>query len=343
MRARSLLSAATAAVAGTAVGLAWAASRPRPPVADDAPPEPPPLPPGRTVAVAGRGELFVREVAGPKQPGAPTILLLHGWMFPADLNWFTCYDRLAEIGRVIALDHRGHGRGLRTSTPFRFADAADDAAALLAELGTGPVVAVGYSMGGPIAQVLWQRHPELVRGLVLCATGATFSDTPRARWLWRGLGIMQLALRIVPRPWWERVVHLQMTGQLPFQVTRLIRPDTPEAVKALLPWIFGELDRGSAEDIAEAGRELGRYDARGWISGIDVPTSVLITCRDRIVPARRQRDLAARIPDARAVELPVDHDGVVASADVFVPALCEAVRAVAELPDETLPRVGGVE
>ena len=49
----------------------------------------------------------------------------------------------------MALDHRGHGRGIRSRRPFRLEDCADDAAALIDELGLGPVTAVGYSMGGP--------------------------------------------------------------------------------------------------------------------------------------------------------------------------------------------------
>ena len=50
--------------------------------------------------------------------------------------------------------------------PFRLEDCADDIAALLAALGVDRCIAVGYSMGGPIAQLLWQRHPHLVDGLV---------------------------------------------------------------------------------------------------------------------------------------------------------------------------------
>ena len=46
----------------------------------------PPVPRGRRVALHGRGTVFVREVAGP--PGAPTIVLLHGWMASGGLNWF---------------------------------------------------------------------------------------------------------------------------------------------------------------------------------------------------------------------------------------------------------------
>ena len=128
----------------------------------------PPLPMGRRVELPGRGTTFVREIPGP--PGAPTVLLLHGWLASAGLNWFTAFDVLGERYRVLAPDLRGHGRGLRTRRRFTLADCADDTAALLDELGTGPVIAVGYSLGGPVAQLLWRRHPEHVGGLVLCAT-----------------------------------------------------------------------------------------------------------------------------------------------------------------------------
>src|SRR3954451_6697722 len=121
-------------------------------------PVPPvPLPPGRTVLVPDRGEFFVRDTGPLTSPAGdgPTVLLLHGWTFGADTNWFTMYGPLQHAGyRVVALDHRGHGRGLRSSDPFRLTDCAADAAGVVRELGAGPVVAVGYSMGGPIAQLL---------------------------------------------------------------------------------------------------------------------------------------------------------------------------------------------
>ena len=137
------------------------------------------LPDGRYVWLPGRGRTFVRELAGP--PGAPAVMLLHGWSATADLNWFACFEPLARHFRVIALDHRGHGRGLRALTPFRLEHCADDVATLADVLGLGRYLAVGYSMGGPIAQLLWKRHPELVSGLVLCATSTHFSANLRER------------------------------------------------------------------------------------------------------------------------------------------------------------------
>src|SRR5687768_2150979 len=88
----------------------------------------PMLPEGRYVWLPGRGRTFVRELAGP--PGAPVVMLLHGWSATADLNWFTCFEALARHFRVLALDHRGHGRGLRTAAPFRLEHCADDVATL---------------------------------------------------------------------------------------------------------------------------------------------------------------------------------------------------------------------
>ena len=139
----------------------------------------PALPHGRMVALPGRGSTFVREQSGP--PGAPVLMLLHGWAATADLTWRHCYGPLAQQFRVLAIDHRGHGRGIRHAEPFRLEDCADDVAALAAQLGIERLIPVGYSMGGPIAPMLWQRHRPLVEGLVLCATSAVFGPTPRLR------------------------------------------------------------------------------------------------------------------------------------------------------------------
>lgn len=314
--------------AGTAGTATYLAARPRTPRELPVPPLPPRgLPAARLVEVPGVGELFVRDTAPDAPPGTPVVVLVHGWLYPADVNWFRCYLPLAAQARVLAVDHRGHGRGLRAPTPFRLVDAADDIVALLRVLGTGPAVLVGYSMGGPIAQLAWQRHPGAVSGLVFAATGATFSDSPRDRWLWCLMGTLQLVLRLVPRQEWERLVDRQVQGAR-LQVSRMVHAGTPPEVLALLPWILGELQRGSAEDLAEAGRELGRYDARGWIGSVDVPAAVLITACDGLVPPSRQRDLAARLRAPHVAELPLDHDAVIAAPELFVPALLEAVHFV---------------
>jgi len=151
------------------------------------------LPPAHIEALPERGEVFYRYHE--RQEPGPTLLLLHGWTASADLQWFTAYDTLAEQYSFVAIDHRGHGRGLRSDEPFTLEAAADDAAALVRRLGIGPVVTVGYSMGGPISLLLADRHPDLVQGLVLEATSQEWQDTLRERLTWRGLVLMEIVLR----------------------------------------------------------------------------------------------------------------------------------------------------
>jgi 3-oxoadipate enol-lactonase len=277
------------------------------------PPLPPPLPPGRVVPVPGRGEVFVREQPG--APGAPTVLLLHGWTASADLNWWRIYHRVAEVGSLLALDHRGHGRGIRSDEPFSLEAAADDAAALLRHLRTGPAIVCGYSMGGPVALLLWQRHPELVRGLVLEATALEWRASPRERIVWKTMGFLEYFLRLGPS-----------TGI----VERFLR-DAVETSPDLGPyrgWLKGELRRGDPADLAQAGRALGSYDARPFAGRIGVPSAVVVTTRDRLVRPRKQRALARAIPGAVVFEMPGDHDACLVHAERFADVTLDALRAV---------------
>jgi pimeloyl-ACP methyl ester carboxylesterase len=158
------------------------------------PPMPPALPPGRVLNLPGRGEVFFRDSGG--TPASPVVLLLHGWTVSADLNFFPAYACLAESYRVIAPDQRGHGRGMRSLERFRLEDCADDAAALLEQLGVSRVVVVGYSMGGPVGLLLARRHPGKVTALVLQATALEWRHTARERAVWRLLPLLDLSVRI---------------------------------------------------------------------------------------------------------------------------------------------------
>jgi len=124
----------------------------------------------------GRGATRIWECAGP--PGAPVLMLIHGVTFTAELNWGKSFASLGQHFRVVAMDLRGHGDGIDARGRFRLEDCADDIAALALELGVGQFVAVGYSMGGMVAQLLSRRHAPLLSGLVLCATARNVLGTP---------------------------------------------------------------------------------------------------------------------------------------------------------------------
>jgi pimeloyl-ACP methyl ester carboxylesterase len=279
------------------------------------PPLPPDgLPPGRVVPVAGRGEVFVRESTAPTTK--PTVVLLHGWTASADLNWFRAYPLLAESWRVVAVDHRGHGRGIRSEQRFTLEDAADDVAALLQTIGGAPAIVVGYSMGGPIALLTAQRHPDVVRGLVLAATALEWRASQRERLLWKTMAAVEWLFRLGrPKGLVERALR-DMVEQSP-------------DLEPLLGWLRGELRRGDPEALADAGRALGSYDFRPHASAVDVPAAVVVTTRDRLVRPRKQRQLAAALPGAVTFELAGDHDAAAVLGQAFPEVIAQAIDAVA--------------
>ena len=268
--------------------------------------DPPPRPPSSLIWLPGLGEIFVRDSGGE----GPPILLLHGWMFSADLNWGLAYGALADAGyRVIAVDHRGHGRGIRATTPFRLHQCADDAAKVLEALDCGPVIAVGYSMGGPITALLARDHPDRVRATVYCATATNWQE-PHMRRYWRLMGPLRVATGLWSVRVWRRV---------------LLRWGLPD--NAQTTWIACELTRGSPVDLAEAGRELSRFDSRPWIGTLDVPSAVVVTTRDTSVPPRLQRELAAAV-DGPTFDVDADHFAVTEARQDFNDALVRALAAV---------------
>jgi pimeloyl-ACP methyl ester carboxylesterase len=264
------------------------------------------VPAGRFVELPDRGTTFIREAAGP--PGAPTLILLHGLSATGGLNWMWCFQPLSARYRVISIDHRGHGHGIPTRH-FRLADCADDVAALAGELGIEQFTAVGYSMGGPIAQLLWHRHRSLVNGLVLCATARNFRSQ-RSQVAFSLMPFITAALRSTPgvarRAVMSRLLEQRMAG-LPAR-----------------EWVMDELQSADPAAIAEAAAAIGRFSSREWIGEVDVPTAVVVTEQDRLVPPHRQRRLAESIPGARIVPVQGDHGVCVADPRRFVPALLDA-------------------
>jgi pimeloyl-ACP methyl ester carboxylesterase len=271
------------------------------------------LPPGRHVELPGRGRTYIREIQGPRR--APTVVLLHGLGADADLNWFPTYETLGRDYHVIAIDHRGHGRGIRTRRPFRLADCADDVAALCVELGIDRIIPVGYSMGGPITQLLWHRHHDLVRGMALCATASRFGQGTARRLSYAMAPPIAAVARISPRALPANPIVRQLVA------SRLNDP-------ALRRWVAERQRRTDPLAIIQAAGSLARYSSASWLGGVDVPTAVVLTQFDRLVPRARQEAMAAAIPGATVHRVLGDHAVCVTRPDLFRPALLEALASV---------------
>ena len=86
--------------------------------------------------------------------------------------------------------------------PFRLSDCAADAAAVLRELGIGPAIVVGYSMGGAIAQLVARDHPDVVAGLVLSGTAQHWQEDELRR-SWKAMPLLGFGLSVAPGRAWR--------------------------------------------------------------------------------------------------------------------------------------------
>lgn len=278
----------------------------------------PPLLPGRVLTLPGRGEIFVRHHQHANNE-APTVLLLHGWTGSSDTQFFTAYEELAKNYSIVGVDHRGHGRGIRPNKPFTLEDCADDAAAVVRELGISSVTTVGYSMGGPISLLVWNRHPELVNGMVLQATALEWNGTRNERLRWRVGHFLSPVIRRLSTP---RMIQLGLRRAIP----------RGHELSRYLPWIIGEIRRNDQWMMSEAGRALSKFDARHIAPNITVPTAFVLTSKDRLVLPHKQQALATAVK-ATVVTLEGDHLAPMQMPHEFAEATSRAVGLVTRSPE----------
>ena len=281
-------------------------------------PQEAPTPESSLVGLPGRGVTRVWQCAGP--PDAPTLMLIHGVTVTAELNWGKVLAPLSRQFRVVAMDLRGHGDGIPVGWRFRLEDCADDVAALAEVLGIGSFVAVGYSMGGMVAQLVCRRHAPLVSGLVLCATARNVLGSPAEKLAALALPSTAAAIRWNPllQPVSAEILGLSLLGPV----------DDPATAR----WTRAQLRRTSLGTALSAVQAVCEFTSHSWISQVDVPAAVVVTTRDRIVPPSRQRKLAAAIPAASVHEIDADHAVCVTDPQAFAQVLLQACWSVAPGP-----------
>jgi 3-oxoadipate enol-lactonase len=268
----------------------------------------------RLVDLPGRGVTRVWECPGPR--GAQTLMLIHGVACTAELNWGRILAPLGREFRVVAADLRGHGDGISPGARFRLEDCADDVAALAAALDIRRFIAVGYSMGGMVAQLMYRRHAALLSGLVLCCTAGNVRGSPTEMLAALALPTTAAAIR------WNPV--LARAGADVLGMTLLGHVDDPVTAR----WARAQLSRTTLVTAVSAIQAVCEFTSDGWIGQVDVPAAVVVTTRDRIVPVSRQLRLARAIPGASVHQVAAGHGMCVNAPQMFARTLIEACSGV---------------
>jgi pimeloyl-ACP methyl ester carboxylesterase len=275
------------------------------------------LPEGRWLDLPGRGRTWLTEAG---DPDAPALILLHAVGCTGALTWFPAIAQLSEHYRVIMFDQRWHGRGIM-SDRFTVTDCADDVAAVVTALSLQRPIVAGYSMGGVIAQRTWRQHRELVGGLVLAATTSHFRGAPAEMAFHQGMELSMRALQLFSR--------LRVARDAVGRTARALSVPPTETGQ----WALAQWNSTSPLAIGQAVASLGRHNSRPWLPKVDVPTAVVVTTKDSLVPVKRQRRLAEEIQGARVLELPGDHGACVSHPEVFGRMLLDACHWVATRAD----------
>ena len=232
------------------------------------------LAPGLLALKIGRGERNLLYLPGltfdvglPK--GRERQMAASGW--DALLDRYTIYRAARRAGTA--------------STSF--AEMADDAI-MATELLGAPVDLLGFSTGGLIAYRVAATRPDLVRRLVLVASGTKLSEYGRQ-------GAPKAIAQIQQRTW-RRAYATIMSASAGSKFGEL-------GLK-VFAFLLGPLIFGTPSDPSQLLAELDawtREDA-GDLT-VSVPTLVIANERDRVFAIDASRDLVGRLPDAKLIEI----------------------------------------
>ncbi len=236
------------------------------------------------VAAAGRG---------------PVAVAVHG--FPLDHRMWA--DQLGVVSgrRLLAPDLRGSGGTPWVGDPVHTMELlADDVASVIRSAAPDGADVVGLSMGGYVSLALAERHPELVRSLVLCDTRSR-PDTPEAR-ARRNATI-------------DEVVSRGREALADTLVGVLVASDADPLVRARLRTM---IEGTPTESIVAFSRGMrDRPDRTAVLAGLEVPVLVVVGEHDALVPVSEAEEMAA-VAGARLEVVPgVGHMPPMEAPEVF--------------------------
>jgi 3-oxoadipate enol-lactonase len=223
------------------------------------------------------------ELSGSGEP----LLLISG-LGGGTWSWYGQLPFLQKRFQIITSDNRGAGRSSIPQGPYRMAQFASDALAVLDHLGIERVFVLGLSMGGMIAQELVLMAPQRVRALILGCTHCGGErrippdpDTLAAFVNNEGLNQEQI-----------------ITKNLPFFFSRGCFEQHPDVIEEYRKIQVAAPIQPECAFVAQL-QAISTFDCSTRVNRIKVPTLVISGTEDQLVPLENARILAAEIPGAR--------------------------------------------
>ena len=215
------------------------------------------------------------------------LLFLHG-LGGGHHAWDAQLEHFSTLGYAAhAWDQPGYGHSAMLE-PYDLEQVSAALARLIESLGGEPVVLVGHSMGGLIAQEAYVRYPQLVKALALCFTSAAFvggSDFAR-KFVGERIGPLDQGLSMA------EIAARTMPGH------RGSKSDPAGA--ALAERIMATI---SPETYRKAVHLLTTFDRRADLPKIAVPTLLVAGSEDKTAPAAIMASMQRKIPGSELVIL----------------------------------------
>ncbi len=225
--------------------------------------------------------------------GAETIVLVNGLADDLETWVLQVDDFLAAGYRVLRFDNRGIGASSKPVGPYTSRLLADDAKALVDELGIGDFHLMGVSMGGMIAQEYALAYPGDLRSATLACTYAApgpFCSRMFAMWA--------DAAAVMGVPFVMRDVTL-WAFTVPFFEDR-------PAEAAEFETAMRYVDQPTPAYLAQLA-VIQNHDTTNRLADISVPTLVLAGEQDILIPVSLSARLRDGVPGAEWATTPGGH------------------------------------
>lgn len=225
--------------------------------------------------------------------GPETIVLINGLADDIESWGFQVPDFVDAGYRVLTIDNRGIGKSEAPAGPYTSRMLADDAKAVVDQLGITGFHLMGVSMGGMISQEYALAYPDdLVSVTFACTYAAPGPFCSRMFAMW---GDMAPRLGV---PFIMRDVAL-WAFTVPFFTEREDELEEFEAGMAQLPM--------SVEAYLAQLNVIQTHDTRDRIGELSVPCLVLAGEEDILIPTRLSKELHGLIPGAQWRTVPGGH------------------------------------